>query len=88
MTSTVDAALPGSEPPALDEAFHGFFATLQQLDIAPIAVIAGEAILDPRCASDHLPSTAAWQTTSPSSSASARHAAPSIPTPPSTPRRS
>ena len=48
ITSAVGAALPGGDPPALDEALDGFFATLQQLDIAPIAVIVwAEAIRDP-----------------------------------------
>ena len=48
ITSTAAAALPSGEPPALDEALDGFFATLQRLDIAPIAVIVwAEAIRDP-----------------------------------------
>jgi TetR/AcrR family transcriptional regulator, transcriptional repressor of aconitase len=48
ITSAVGAALPGDEPQALDEALDGFFATLQRLDIAPIAVIVwAEAIRDP-----------------------------------------
>jgi AcrR family transcriptional regulator len=52
ITSAVGAALPGDlpggEPRALDEALDGFFATLQRLDIAPIAVIVwAEAIRDP-----------------------------------------
>jgi AcrR family transcriptional regulator len=48
ITSTVGAALPGGEPPALDEALDRLFATLQQADIAPIAVVVwGEAIRDP-----------------------------------------
>src|ERR1700758_2933283 len=47
ITSAVSAALPDGEPPALDEALDGFFATLQRLDIAPIAVIVwGEAHRD------------------------------------------
>jgi AcrR family transcriptional regulator len=48
ITSAVGAALPGDESPTLDEALDCFFATLQRLDIAPIAVIVwAEAIRDP-----------------------------------------
>jgi AcrR family transcriptional regulator len=48
ITSAVCAALPAGDPPTLDEALDGFFATLKQLDIAPIAVIVwAEAIRDP-----------------------------------------
>jgi AcrR family transcriptional regulator len=48
ITSTASAALPGSEPPALDEALEGVLATLQHADIAPIAIIIwGEAIRNP-----------------------------------------
>jgi AcrR family transcriptional regulator len=48
ITSAVGATLPGGDPPALDEALDGFFATLQDLDIAPIAVIVwAEAVRDP-----------------------------------------
>jgi AcrR family transcriptional regulator len=48
ITSAVEAGLPDGERPTLDEALAGFFATLQRLDIAPIAVIVwGEAIRDP-----------------------------------------
>jgi AcrR family transcriptional regulator len=48
ITSAVGAALPSAEPPDLAEVLDGFFATLQRLDIAPIAVIVwGEAIRDP-----------------------------------------
>jgi AcrR family transcriptional regulator len=48
ITAAVGAALPGGEPPTLDEALHSFFTTLQRLEIAPIAVIVwAEAIRDP-----------------------------------------
>jgi TetR/AcrR family transcriptional regulator, transcriptional repressor of aconitase len=48
ITSAVGAAPPGAEPPALDEALDGVLATLQRLDIAPIAAIVwAEAIRDP-----------------------------------------
>jgi AcrR family transcriptional regulator len=48
ITSSVEAALPGGEPLALGEALERFFATLRQLDIAPIAVtVWGEAIRNP-----------------------------------------
>jgi AcrR family transcriptional regulator len=48
ITSAVEAALTGTEPPTLDEAIGGVFATLQQADVAPIAVIIwGEAIRNP-----------------------------------------
>jgi TetR/AcrR family transcriptional regulator, transcriptional repressor of aconitase len=48
ITAAVGAALPGGEPPALDEALDSFFTTLQRLEIAPIAVIVwAEAIRDP-----------------------------------------
>jgi len=42
------AALPGGEPPAPDQALEALLATLQQADIAPIAIIIwAEAIRDP-----------------------------------------
>ena len=48
ITSAVEAALTGTEPPTLDEAIGGVFATLQEADVAPIAVIIwGEAIRNP-----------------------------------------
>jgi AcrR family transcriptional regulator len=48
ITSAADAALPGDQPPALDQVLERIFAALQQTDIAPIAVIVwGEAIRDP-----------------------------------------
>lgn len=48
ITSTIDAVIPGGEPPALDEALGDFFDMLQQADIAPIVVVVwGEAIRDP-----------------------------------------
>ena len=48
MRRPAGATLPGAEPPALDEALEAVLATLQQADIAPIAVIIwGEAIRDP-----------------------------------------
>jgi AcrR family transcriptional regulator len=48
ITAAAGAALPGGEPPAPEEALEGVLATLQQADIAPIAVIIwGEAIRDP-----------------------------------------
>jgi hypothetical protein len=51
ITSAVDAALPGGEPPALDAVLERIFTTLQQADIAPIAIIVwGEAIRDPALA--------------------------------------
>jgi hypothetical protein len=46
--SGLSSALPGGEPPAPDQALEGVLATLQQADIAPIAVIIwGEAIRNP-----------------------------------------
>ncbi len=48
ITSAADAALPDGKPPALYEVLERTFTTLQQADIAPIAVIVwGEAIRDP-----------------------------------------
>jgi AcrR family transcriptional regulator len=48
ITSTAEEALPGGEPPAPDQALEGVLATLQQADIAPIAIIIwGEAIRNP-----------------------------------------
>jgi AcrR family transcriptional regulator len=48
ITSAAGVALRGDEPPALDEVLERVFATLQQTDIAPIAVVVwGEAIRDP-----------------------------------------
>jgi AcrR family transcriptional regulator len=48
ITSAAEAAHPGGKPPALDEVLERTFTTLQQADIAPIAVIVwGEAIRDP-----------------------------------------
>jgi AcrR family transcriptional regulator len=48
ITSAVGTTLAGDEPPALDEVLGRLFVTLQQADIAPIAVIVwGEAIRDP-----------------------------------------
>jgi AcrR family transcriptional regulator len=48
ITATADAALPEGGPPAPDEALERVLATLQQADIAAIAVIIwGEAIRDP-----------------------------------------
>jgi AcrR family transcriptional regulator len=48
VTAAAGAALPGDEPPALDQVLERIFTTLQQTDIAPIAVIVwGEAIGDP-----------------------------------------
>ena|SRR5258708_2557219 len=48
ITSTVDAALPSGEQPSPDEALEAVLTTLQQADIAPIAIIIwGEAIRNP-----------------------------------------
>jgi TetR/AcrR family transcriptional regulator, transcriptional repressor of aconitase len=48
ITAAAGAALPGGEPPAPDQALEAVLATLQQADIAPIAVIIwAEAIRDP-----------------------------------------
>jgi AcrR family transcriptional regulator len=48
ITSAADAALSVGRPPALDEVLEHVFTTLQQADIAPIAVIVwAEAIRDP-----------------------------------------
>lgn len=48
ISSVADAALPDGTPPALDEVLERTFTTLQEADIAPIAVIVwGEAIRDP-----------------------------------------
>src|SRR5260370_8025697 len=48
ITAAAGAALPGGEPPAPDQALESVLATLQQADIAPIAVIIwGEAIRNP-----------------------------------------
>jgi AcrR family transcriptional regulator len=48
ITAAVEEALTGAEPPTLDEAIGAVFTTLQQADIAPIAVIIwGEAIRNP-----------------------------------------
>ena len=48
ITATAGAALPDGEPPAPDQALQAVLATLQQADIAPIAVIIwGEAIRNP-----------------------------------------
>ena len=48
LTATTDAALPGGEPPAPDQALDRVFTALQQADIAPIAVIIwAEAIRNP-----------------------------------------
>jgi len=47
ITSAAGTALPGDEPPALDEVLAQIFDTLQQADVAPIAIIVwGEAIRD------------------------------------------
>ena len=48
ITATAGAALPGGEPPAPDQALEAVLATLQQADIAQIAIIIwGEAIRNP-----------------------------------------
>ena len=48
ITATAGAALAGGEPPAPDQALEAVLATLQQADIAPIAVIIwAEAIRNP-----------------------------------------
>jgi len=48
ITAAAGAALPGGEPPDPDQALEAVLTTLQQADIAPIAVIIwGEAIRDP-----------------------------------------
>jgi len=39
LTATAGAALPCGEPPAPDQALEAVLATLQQADIAPIAII-------------------------------------------------
>jgi AcrR family transcriptional regulator len=48
ITATAGATHPGNEPPTPDQALEAVLTTLQQADIAPIAVIIwGEAIRDP-----------------------------------------
>jgi TetR/AcrR family transcriptional regulator, transcriptional repressor of aconitase len=48
LTATAGAALPGGDPPAPGQALEAVLATLQQADIAPIAVIIwAEAIRNP-----------------------------------------
>jgi TetR/AcrR family transcriptional regulator, transcriptional repressor of aconitase len=48
ITATAGAALPDGEPPAPDQALEAVLATLQQADIAPIAIIIwAEAIRNP-----------------------------------------
>src|SRR5215813_11679484 len=51
ITSAAGTALPSGEAPDLDEVLERIFTTLQQADIAPIAItVWGEAIRDPALA--------------------------------------
>lgn len=70
--------VPG-QPPAPDQALEGVLATLQPASRRSRSSSGEKPSATPRSTSSSLPSTATWQTTSPSSSASARNAAPLIP---------